>query len=116
MLVFGGAAPRALPPRAPAAPQRKAAQIFLTPDELARYNGADQSLPVYVAIRGTVYDVSPRRDMYGTVGQGYNCLAGRDASRALGAPFLVFLFFGASDLTLCSEARAGRGDVQEQQD
>jgi predicted heme/steroid binding protein len=85
MLVFGGAAPRGpLPPRAAAAPQRKAAQIFLTPDELARFNGADKSLPVYVAIRGTIFDVSPRRDMYGTVGQGYNCLAGRDASRALG--------------------------------
>ena len=61
-------------------PPRK---VFLLPHELARHNGADKSLPVYVAIRGTLYDVSARRDMYGVVGQGYNCFAGRDASFAL---------------------------------
>lgn len=80
MLLFGSK-PAA---RAPVVPKRKPAQVFLTREELARYDGSDASLPVYVAIRGTIFDVSPRRDMYGVKGQGYNCLAGRDATRALG--------------------------------
>ncbi len=81
MLVLGGPS---RPVRSAVLPKRKPAHVFLTPQELARYNGADPKLPVYVAVRGAIYDVSPRRDMYGVPGQGYNVLAGRDASRALG--------------------------------
>ncbi len=80
MLAFGSAAA----PKAPVVPKRTPPQIFLTREELARFDGSDKSLPVYVAIRGTIFDVTPRRDMYGVKGQGYNCLAGRDAARALG--------------------------------
>lgn len=56
---------------------------FLLREELRRYDGSDRSLPVYVAIRSKIYDVSSRRDLYGTKGQAYNVLAGYDASRAL---------------------------------
>merc|ERR1711991_497325 len=81
MLVFGSGTTKATPDMYK--PQRKPAKIFLLPSELAKHDGADSSLPVYVAVRGTIYDVTSRRDMYGIKGQGYNCLAGRDASRAL---------------------------------
>ena len=35
-------------------------------EELKQYNGTDESKPVYVAVKGTVFDVSPKREMYGT--------------------------------------------------
>ncbi|KAL1920798.1 uncharacterized protein VTP21DRAFT_11433 [Calcarisporiella thermophila] len=53
-----------------------------TPSELSKYNGTDKSLPIYVAIKGTVFDVS-KSGSYGP-GGSYHCFAGRDASRALG--------------------------------
>ncbi|GAA5836080.1 hypothetical protein JCM3766R1_001960 [Sporobolomyces carnicolor] len=54
-----------------------------TKAELAKYNGADPSTPIYVAIKGKIYDVSAKRDMYGP-GCGYNVFTGKDASKALG--------------------------------
>ncbi len=36
-----------------------------------------------MAIKGKVFDVSGKRDMYGP-GAGYNVFAGKDASRGLG--------------------------------
>ncbi|KAH8554299.1 cytochrome b5-like heme/steroid binding domain-containing protein [Umbelopsis sp. PMI_123] len=53
------------------------------PSELAVYNGTDSSKPIYVAIKGVIYDVSSKPEMYGA-GSGYNCFAGKDASKALG--------------------------------
>jgi len=52
-----------------------------TKEELAKYDGSDPSLPVYVAIKGQVYDVSSRKNMYGK-GRAYNGFAGRDATRS----------------------------------
>ena len=67
----------------PYKPKRAPPKIFLTSQELLQYDGSDSSIPVYIAIRGQIYDVSARRDLYGVKDQGYNCLAGHDASRAL---------------------------------
>ncbi|GIJ83394.1 hypothetical protein Asppvi_002214 [Aspergillus pseudoviridinutans] len=55
--------------------------VYLTPDQLALYNGTDPSLPIYVAVNGTIFDVSANPLVYGP-GGGYNFFAGRDATRA----------------------------------
>ncbi|EED79913.1 predicted protein, partial [Postia placenta Mad-698-R] len=55
----------------------------ITLEELKQYDGSDPSKPIYVAIKGTVFDVSHKRDTYGP-GKSYNLFTGKDASRALG--------------------------------
>ncbi|KAI3636361.1 hypothetical protein MIR68_005713 [Amoeboaphelidium protococcarum] len=52
-------------------------------DELAKYDGIQDTGKIYVAIKGIVFDVSSKREMYGK-GRGYNVFAGKDASCALG--------------------------------
>lgn len=54
-----------------------------TPEELSKYDGTVDSKPVYVAVKGTIFDVTPRKEMY-SPGKGYSIFAGKDASRALG--------------------------------
>ncbi|OCF54301.1 hypothetical protein L486_08215 [Kwoniella mangroviensis CBS 10435] len=51
--------------------------------ELSQFDGSDPSKPIYVAIKGRVFDVSNKAEMYGK-GRGYNIFAGRDASKGLG--------------------------------
>ncbi|OJJ45747.1 hypothetical protein ASPZODRAFT_133615 [Penicilliopsis zonata CBS 506.65] len=55
--------------------------LNLTPDQLALYNGTDPSLPLLLAINGTIFDVSANRMIYGP-GGSYNFFTGRDATRA----------------------------------
>ncbi|CAG8225011.1 unnamed protein product [Penicillium salamii] len=55
--------------------------VTLTPSQLALYNGTDATLPLYVVVNGTVFDVSANRMIYGP-GGSYNFFAGRDATRA----------------------------------
>ncbi|KAF7721713.1 hypothetical protein EC973_004275 [Apophysomyces ossiformis] len=55
----------------------------ITVSELAKHNGTDPALPIYVAIKGDVFDVSSKADVYGK-GCGYNVFTGKDASKALG--------------------------------
>jgi predicted heme/steroid binding protein len=55
--------------------------VNLTPEELALYNGTDKVKPIYLAINGTIFDVSEGRHSYGP-GGGYSVFAGRDATRA----------------------------------
>lgn len=55
--------------------------IYLTPTELAAYDGTDETKPIYLAINGTIYDVSVNRRTYGP-GGSYHFFAGVDASRA----------------------------------
>lgn len=55
--------------------------VYLTDDELKAYDGSDASKPVYIALNGTIYDVSAGRHVYGP-GGSYNFFAGRDATRA----------------------------------
>ena len=64
----------------PAAPPPLVFKVF-TPPQLMPYNGADGA-PVYMAVRGRVFDVTPGRNFYGPGGP-YQNFAGRDASRGL---------------------------------
>ncbi|KAL3645857.1 Bifunctional protein GlmU [Castilleja foliolosa] len=54
----------------------------LTAQQLKNYDGTDPSKPIYVAIRGQIYDVSTGKSFYGPGGD-YCVFAGKDASRAL---------------------------------
>ncbi|KAF9208638.1 hypothetical protein BGZ49_008206 [Haplosporangium sp. Z 27] len=54
-----------------------------TAGELAQHDGSKDDSKIFVAIKGTVFDVSAKRAMYGP-GGGYHCFAGKDASKALG--------------------------------
>ncbi|KAL1837517.1 hypothetical protein VTJ49DRAFT_3684 [Mycothermus thermophilus] len=55
--------------------------LYLTPSELAQYDGTDPSKPIYLAINGTIYDVSSNPRTYGP-GGSYHYFAGCDAARA----------------------------------
>ncbi|SPO03302.1 related to DNA damage response protein [Cephalotrichum gorgonifer] len=55
--------------------------LELTLEELAAYDGTDTSKPIYLAINGTIYDVSAGARIYGP-GGSYHWFAGCDASRA----------------------------------
>jgi len=55
--------------------------LLLTPEQLALFDGADPRKPIYLAINGTIFDVSEGRHTYGP-GGSYEVFAGRDATRA----------------------------------
>jgi predicted heme/steroid binding protein len=65
-----------------------------TPTELARYNGSDAALPIYVAVNGSVFDVSASPGFYAP-GGGYHAFAGRDGTRA----FVTGCFGDAAQFT-----------------
>ncbi len=50
--------------------------------ELAAYDGSDPAMPLLIAVRGQVYDVTRGRSFYGPGGP-YGMFAGRDCTRAL---------------------------------
>lgn len=52
------------PPPVQLVPLRK-----LTLEELARHDGTDPSLPLFLAIKGTVYDITAGKDFYGPDGK-----------------------------------------------
>lgn len=64
-------------------PQPPPATVFkvFTPPQLLPYSGQN-NMPVYLAVRGNVFDVTPGRNFYGPGGP-YQNFAGRDASRGL---------------------------------
>ncbi|XP_021907304.1 membrane-associated progesterone-binding protein 4 [Carica papaya] len=59
---------------------KKMERLF-SAEELALYNGTDDTLPILLGILGSVFDVTKGKSHYG-LGGGYNHFAGRDASRA----------------------------------
>lgn len=55
-----------------------------TPEELIVYNGTDLSKPLYICLRGVVFDVSASREFYGPGAAGGRGPPGTTvASRAL---------------------------------
>ncbi|XP_075060324.1 neudesin [Mixophyes fleayi] len=61
--------------------QHKPVRLF-TDEDLARYNGEQVDQPIYMAVKGTVFDVSSGKEFYGT-GAPYNALAGKDSTRGV---------------------------------
>ncbi|CAG8514558.1 19948_t:CDS:2 [Gigaspora rosea] len=51
-----------------------------TSAQLAEYDGTDLNRPIYVAVKGTIFDVTGKRPLYG-VGGSYHVFAGKDASK-----------------------------------
>ncbi|PWA97897.1 membrane-associated progesterone binding protein 2 [Artemisia annua] len=54
----------------------------LTLNQLKQYDGSDPSKPIYVAVKGRIFDVTTGNSFYGP-GGSYAMFAGKDASRAL---------------------------------
>lgn len=63
-------------------PVTNANQRVFTASELARYDGTNPSLPIYLAFEGKVYNVTPGNKFYKTGGT-YHFLAGRDSTNEL---------------------------------
>lgn len=73
-----------LHPKTPSPSQKTySPKVFrtFTPPELKPYNG-ENNMPVYLAVRGKVFDVTTGKNFYGPGGP-YENFAGRDASRGL---------------------------------
>lgn len=68
---------------APAASLPEPLDTPISISKLAEHTGTDSSKPIYVAIKGTVFDVTAKREMYGP-GGSYSVFAGKDGSRGLG--------------------------------
>ncbi|RZC73677.1 hypothetical protein C5167_049161 [Papaver somniferum] len=54
----------------------------LTLQQLKQFDGSDASKPIYVALKGKIFDVTTGKSFYGP-GGSYCIFAGKDASRAL---------------------------------
>jgi predicted heme/steroid binding protein len=54
--------------------------VSLTDAELRSYDGSDPNKPIYLALNGTIYDVTAGRRVYGP-GGSYSVFAGKDATR-----------------------------------
>lgn len=52
-----------------------------TIEQLRDFDGKGEQ-PIYIALKGDIFDVSSAKEFYGE-GSGYNCFAGRDATRAM---------------------------------
>lgn len=61
-------------------PEIQQPPLELTLEQLAAFDGTDESRPIYLAINGTIYDVTVGRRIYGP-GGSYHWFAGCDASR-----------------------------------
>ncbi|XP_070590559.1 neudesin [Erythrolamprus reginae] len=62
-------------------PSHRPVRLF-TEDELARYDGRQEDEPIYIAVKGVVFDVTSGKEFYGK-GAPYNVLAGKDSTRSV---------------------------------
>lgn len=96
-------------------------KLRLTDAELLAFTGEDPEKPIYVALNGTIFDVSSGRGFYGPGGH-YGHFAGRDATRAwvtecFDKEYLTWDMKGVEKMFLpvwmderMEEAAAGRSD------
>lgn len=59
----------------------KPVRLF-TEEELKKYDGSEDGKPIYMAIKGVVFDVTTGKEFYGK-GASYNALVGKDSTRAV---------------------------------
>eukprot|EP00002_Diphylleia_rotans_P024082 TRINITY_DN4748_c0_g2_i1.p2 TRINITY_DN4748_c0_g2~~TRINITY_DN4748_c0_g2_i1.p2 ORF type:complete len:250 (+),score=52.54 TRINITY_DN4748_c0_g2_i1:45-794(+) len=64
------------------APHHFPSSRMFTIDELRAYDGSDSTKPLYIAVKGRVYDVGYSNENYGP-GTKYGCYAGKHPNRAL---------------------------------
>lgn len=62
-------------------PAAKPVRLF-TEEELQRYDGTEEGQPIYMAVKGVVFDVSKGKEFYGKDAP-YNALVGKDSTRAV---------------------------------
>lgn len=55
---------------------------IFTADSIAEYDGSDPNKPIYMAVKGVVFDVTSGKRFYGKESE-YNVLVGKDASRGV---------------------------------
>ena len=65
------------------APSGRSGLLLLTRAALRAYDGSDDSLPLLLGMHGDIFDVKAKGSQFYGRGMGYNCFAGRDATRAL---------------------------------
>ncbi|XP_017268613.1 neudesin [Kryptolebias marmoratus] len=59
----------------------KPVRLF-TEEELRRYDGTEEGQPIYMAVKGVVFDVTKGKEFYGK-NAPYNALVGKDSTRAV---------------------------------
>uniref|UniRef100_A0A3Q2VXF2 Ezrin a n=1 Tax=Haplochromis burtoni TaxID=8153 RepID=A0A3Q2VXF2_HAPBU len=59
----------------------KPVRLF-TEEELQRYDGSEEGQPIYMAVKGVVFDVTKGKEFYGKDAP-YNALVGKDSTRAV---------------------------------
>ncbi|KAK7904541.1 hypothetical protein WMY93_017148 [Mugilogobius chulae] len=62
-------------------PASKPVRLF-TAEELRKYDGSEEDLPIYMAVKGVVFDVTKGKEFYGK-DASYNALVGKDSTRAV---------------------------------
>ncbi|KAM6913217.1 neudesin [Xenentodon cancila] len=62
-------------------PATKPVRLF-TEEELSRYDGSEEGKPIYMAVKGVVFDVTMGKEFYGKDAP-YNALVGKDSTRAV---------------------------------
>ncbi|XP_034531689.1 neudesin [Notolabrus celidotus] len=62
-------------------PANKPVRLF-TEEELKRYDGREEGQPIYMAVKGVVFDVTEGKEFYGKDAP-YNALVGKDSTRAV---------------------------------
>ncbi|XP_074516015.1 neudesin [Sebastes fasciatus] len=62
-------------------PSTKPVRLF-TEEELKRYDGSEEGHPIYMAIKGVVFDVTRGKEFYGKDAP-YNAMVGKDSTRAV---------------------------------
>ncbi|XP_072313903.1 neudesin [Eucyclogobius newberryi] len=55
---------------------------LITDEELKKHDGSEEDLPIYMAVKGVVFDVTKGKEFYGKDAP-YNALVGKDSSRAV---------------------------------